>query len=310
MAKNRKSPERIDPNGCIWREADGRVIVEAPVDPTMRELLPADAVCINPTAPLAEHVYRREFRNPKKRVYLPDEYEHAVEECYGAGAFVIGPNGYSLVTEAWCARYAIRFGAYEAAVRKSLRVSIRTARDGFRGAKVRLASGASPMGVDGVTHRVARELDIPCLGHSCPRFMLFVLDDEFPTYVAATQEEYANRFIQSLHLLLTFGGRRQALEHDVLAGCLYRKRVHLIDLPSMLSATGTVPATIIGADGKPVIENAAAAMAQSVSLFSAGSAMTMAPATGDQFDALWANIMSVTTAVCRQHTPPDIAFSD
>ncbi|MBI4449519.1 hypothetical protein HY634_00505, partial [Candidatus Uhrbacteria bacterium] len=98
------------------------------------------------------------------------------------------------------------------------------------------------------------------------------------------------------------------LQHDVLSACIYGKRIHFVDVLSMLSATGTVPATIVDAHGRIRVENAAAAMGRYVSFFSVRKAPAQTPAGGDIWDALFDDVASVATEVCRGKLSPDRKF--
>ena len=165
------------------------------------------------------------------------------------------------------------------------------------------------MGVDGAIEQVAREsaYNIDLMGFSCPRYMLFAEDNDIPVYVAATQNEYADAYIRSLDLLINTGGRAQSLQHDILAACLYQKRIHFVDVMNLLSKNN-IPATIIDADGRVQVENAPAAFGHNISFCSAYDAIQNIPADGDKWNALFNNVSSVAVQVCRDRMPADKKF--
>lgn len=57
-------------------------------------------------------------------------------------------------------------------------------------------------------------------------------------------------------------------------------------------------------DGTVTIENAAAAFGRNVSFFDRREAVTTVPPGGDVWDALFDNIRSVATEVCRNKMTP------
>jgi len=245
----------------------------------------------------------------RKRVYLPDELDRAIAAHLAHDdTVVVSMNGYSRITAEQCRRYGIAEGAYEAACKAVLRRIIRHLRERFPAAQIRITSGASAMGVDLAIEAVAREYNITPLGFSCPHFMLWVHDDDLPVYVAESKDAYADRYIRSLDLLVATGGREHALQHDISAACIYGKRIHFVDLLSMLSPVGTVPATIDDGKGGRRVENAAAAMGRNLSFFAVRKAPALAPPGGDEWDALFDDVASVATEVCRGKLSPDRKF--
>ena len=265
--------------------------------------------CLNPGSPLPERKYRKEFRS--KRIFLPHEYDIALAELLSAhnSNFVLSMNGYSRITRDQCRRYGVEPGAYEHACKAILRNAVRHLNEKLDTAKVLLIDGASDMGVDAAIAEVALKLNVPSLGFSCPRYMLHVPDDERAVFVAKDSEDYADYYVRSLDLLLTTGGREQVLKHDVLAACLYNKRIHVVDVLNMLSSTGGVSATITDESGKVTVENAAAAFGRNITFFTTTEAVVAKPAGGDIWDAVFNNVASIATETCRRKMPPELKFS-
>ena len=263
--------------------------------------------CLNPEGSVEQRIYRKEFR--KKRIYLPHEYVRAIEENMGRkDTFVFSMNGYSRITDKQCRRYGVLPLAYEEACKAVLRNAIQHLREKFSGANLYLIDGASDMGVDSSIHSVAHEFNLPTLGFSCPSYMLYVADDDRPVYVAENSDLYGDYYVKSLDLLITTGGREQALKHDVLAACMYGKRIHFVDVLNMLSDTGGVPATVVDESGKITVDNAAAAFGRNISFFSREGAVASKPSNGDLWDAVFQDINSVSTDVCRRKMSPQRKF--
>lgn len=218
-------------------------------------------------------------------------------------------NGYSRITEDQCRRYGIQSGAYEAACKAIMSRAIKTLKEKFYGARLKLIHGASDMGVDKAIQEAADDNKIIPLGFSCPRYMLYVKDDNIPVYIAANKDDYSNKYIQSLDLLITTGGREQVLHHDILASIIYNKHIHIVDVLNSLSATGGVPATVMEADGRIRVDNAAAAMGRNLTFFSREDAIKYASPGNDRWDIILDNIASIASDVCRQKISPNIKFS-
>lgn len=264
-------------------------------------------ICQNPEEPEEKRVYEKRFE--KKKIFLSREYDEAVGQYLShPDSIVLSMNGYSTLTPEFLRQYSIQPRAYEHACAAILRCAIRHLQKEFTGVHVSLIDGASPMGVDEAIHTVAREFNIQSLGFSCPEFALWVKDDEKAMYIAATTDEYADTFIRSLTLLISTGGREHALKHDVLAACLYGKRIHFLDVLSMLSSSGTVPATIVDGKGRRKVENAAAAFGRNLSFLTRDDAAVHAPPGGDKWDAVFTNIKSVVKAIARETLSPARKF--
>lgn len=233
----KKEPKQQE--GRIKREADGSVTVTLK-GATQVATLPG-VTCLNPEAAEGERVYTKVFKH--KPIYLPHEYDRAVREVLtGNDVVVLGMNGYSSLTEQKRRAWGVQPGAYEVACAGLLEQTIRELEAFYPGVEVRLAHGASGMGVDGVILGVAAKLNKRQLGHSCPRFMFYVEDDDVPVYVGKTQQDYANAFIDSLDILVAANGRLQAFRHDFNAVFDKGKHIILANVLRSISTTGGPPA--------------------------------------------------------------------
>jgi hypothetical protein len=278
----------------IERLPDGTVAVE---NNTGKDA--PGVVCANPAVFPGWERYRKEFK--KKKIYLQGEYDKAIAECLTCtDSFILSMNGYSYLGPEHFRRYGIQVGDYEAACAAILRSTIKLLKIKFPEAKLQLVYGASDMGVDQAIEIVAREFSLNLFGFSCVEFLPYAKDDDIPVYVADTIDDYADAYIRSLDLLITTGGREHALKHDVLAACVYNKRIHFVDVLNSLSMTGGVPATVIDEVGKVKVDNAAAAFGRNVSFFSRDNVVAANPDKGDRWDAIFENVSSVATGVCRQ----------
>jgi hypothetical protein len=217
-------------------------------------------------------------------------------------------NGYTSISEEQARRYGIVIGAYEQACKAILNHIVRHIKEKFDKTELKLIHGATYLGVDGAIQDVANEHNIIPLGFSCPRYMLYVEDDNIPVYVGADREEYSNRFIQTLDLLVATGGREQALQHDVLAACIFNKRIHFIDVLNSLSTTGGVPATVTDEEGRTRVDNAAAVMGKNLSFFSYKDTIRTGYIEGDIWDAIFSNVRGIASEVCRQKMSPQRKF--
>lgn len=256
-------------------------------------------VCVNPQALEAERVYRKEFI--RKKIYLPRDYDRAVaENLSGSDVLIIGFNGYSSLTPEKCQDWGVKPGAYEAACYSVFMSTIKHLQAKFNGIDIRIVHGASDIGVDKIAIKVSTDLNRPQLGHSCPKFMFYVPDDNMPIYVAATQAEYAHSFIHSLHVLIAANGRAQAFEHDIDAAFKLRKHIIPINILKSISTTGGPPA--FNASGE--IEDAVAAMEHLVHMVSTKLGMSQ----GDMFEELRNHINKTVTVIARQILSVERAF--
>lgn len=278
-------------HGLISREGDVTVVRMMSKD----DLSGIEGVtCENPEAEPGKRIYRKEFL--KKEIFLPDELEVARKQVlYDKDAVCIGMTGYSKIGDKW----GVNDETYVAACADVLGSAINEIRHEFPSAQVKIVEGASDMGVDKGALMVAEQLNLRHLGFSCPKFMFYVKDDDNPVYVAATQADYGQAFVCSLDLLLSVGGRMQALEHDMLAAIRHNKRLILLNLLKAISPTGGPPAR----DGRGNIEDATAAFQDAV--------LQIAPAAVglDPYEAVRQSAVEAAKKVARTVLRPASAYS-
>lgn len=290
-------------DGVIKRE-NGKVIVEATGEPYCVDF---GAICLNPDAPEKERIYQKTF--VKKPVFLFDEYPQVTSTLRSnAASFVLSMNGYSTLKADWLEKYGIKKGAYEQSCIAILKNIIDRLRNEFPGARLHLIYGASDMGVDWAIEQVAYDsrYNLDLLGFSCPRYMLYVKDDHIPVFVAPNKDIYADYYIKSLDFLISTGGRDQALKHDVMAACIYQRRIHFVDALNLLT-DNNVPA-VVTEHGVTRIENASAAFGRNISFSSARNTIVNTPKNGDKWKTLFDDIAANAIEVCRDIMPADKMF--
>jgi hypothetical protein len=257
--------------------------------------------CVNPRAAEAKRIYKKIFmRTP---IYMPDEYDRAVREVLSGGKdiLIMGMNGYSEVGPERCAKWGVKPGAYDAACENLLDTVVRNMQEKFPGVDIRFADGASDLGVDRAIARVAKRLNLPRLGHSCPRFLFYVQDNGVPVYVAKDQKAYSDAFIESLHVLIAVNGREQSFRHDIDAAFLKGRHVIPVNVLRAISEIGGPPA--FGPDGK--VEDAVAAFEQRVHLIT----LQMGMPGHDQWQNVLNSSKEVLASICRMRLSPERAFS-
>jgi hypothetical protein len=288
----------LSTEGTIEKQADGSFIVRVQGKPYLSS--EAGVVCENPQAKPEDQIHSKVFT--RKRIFLPNQYKEAVQSVLtGNDVVVLAMNGYSSITPEKLLAWGVRPGAYEAAcegILKSVYQSLTTA---YPGIDIRFADGASPLGVDKAVIKTARDLNRPHLGHSCPRFMFYVQDDEDPVYVADSQAAYAEAFIDSLHLLIAANGRKQAFEHDIDAVFKKLKQLITVNVLRAISTTGGPPAT----DGKGNIEDAVACFEQRVHMMGQRTYAAI-----DTYSGLVGSICERSTDVIRPLLSPERAFGN
>ena len=290
-------PRKVTNEGLIRRESDGSHTVMVKGASYVAALPGVD--CVNPQAEEGERIYTKVFK--RKPIFMPHEYERAVQEVLkGPDMVVLGMNGYSSLTEQKCREWGVMPGGYEAACAGILSRIITELEATYPGVVVRLAHGASNLGVDGVIISVASKLNKGQLGHSCPRFMFYVEDDDVPVYVGKTQVDYANAFIDSLDVLVAANGREQAFRHDINAVFDKGKHVIPVNVLRSISTTGGPPA--VNADGK--IEDAVAYFEQRVRLMYRAFA-----GSGDPFRDIVNHVVEEVCQISRQLISPQRAYS-
>ena len=292
-------------DGKIWREDGSKnVVVEVINEPNS---LDYGAECINLEAPELERIYRKIFT--KKPIFLPNEYQQAMNALRTNPAdFVLSMNGFSSLTSEWLEKYGIKEGAYEQACIAIMKNVIDKLRSEFPGARLHLTYGASDMGVDWAIEKVASDpgYNLDLLGISCLRYILYAKDDDIPVYVAPNKDLYADCYIESLDFLVSTGGRDQSLKHDIMAACLFQKRIHFVDVLNLLS-NNNVPAVVIE-NGETKIENAPATFGRNISSSNVSDIPVVAPIGGDKWNSLFYNISANAVEVCRGKMPPDKMF--
>jgi hypothetical protein len=269
----------------------------------------AGVTCDNPEAEEPERIYTRRFVN--KRIYLPHEYDRAVKEVLaGTDTYVLGVTGYSKLTDLQCLEYGVAPGAYEAACEGLLKSVVWQLRDAFPGINVRFADGASeewtaghgrPVGIDSVILKVAKDLNIPHLGHSCPEFMFYVPDDNEPVYVAESQDEYSRHFVQSVQVLIAANGRKQAFEMDINAVFHYHKHLIPVNVLRAISSNGG-PAAL---DAKGNINDAVAHFEQRLHV-----ASQAVYGGSDRYKSMVEHVQQTATYIGRSLISPTRAFGE
>jgi len=289
-------------HGTIVRKDDGTIVV------TVKGITgvagTSGVKCIDESTQTFQKTFSK---TTAEQIFLPSEYEKAVKTVLKIGGediIVIGANGYSNLSDEKCREWGVKPGAYKAACSKILFTTTRLLQEEFPGIDIRFAHGASDLGIDRAIIDVAMKLNRPHLGHSCPRFMFWVKEEDIikgmPVYVANTQEEYSNQFIESLDILIAANGRIQSFQHDIDAAFKKLKHVIPINVLKSISETGGPPA--IGPDG--TIEDAVAAFEQRVHMMAVQFGMT----TEGAWDQMINHVNSTTINICRKLLSPDRAF--
>ncbi len=265
--------------------------------------------CLNPEAQPGERIYRKVFT--RRPIYLPDQYELACAHLTGESreSLVVGMNGYSSITNQDARAWHIDPDAYRIGVEQLLATIIVQIRTEL-GEDVQIAlvhgsstQGAMIRGVDTAIVNVGKRLERQMLGFSCPRFMMYVSDeDDFPVYVASTQEDYSAKFVDALDVLVTCNGRVQTLEMDIRAAIYKRKFVVLHDLLGAISPTGGPPA--YGADNE--IQDAVKAIISGIHMV--GGDMRLITGATDRWKAELLDISQAIIRRCRTHLPPQVGL--
>lgn len=259
--------------------------------------------CENPNAPEHERIYRKRFE--KNRIFFgPKDYQRAISEILtGPDVIVLGMTGYSSLKPEQCVQYGVKVGAYEKACEAAL-LNVYRALMKFEGVDVRFAHGASAdLGVDSAIIKAAKKVNKYhlSLGHSCPRFMMYVPDDGMPVYVGTSQADYSDKFTSSVNVLIAANGRMQAFEMDMTASIAKRKKLIPLNILRMISSTGGPPA--YNAEGK--IEDAVAVYEETVHTLD-----TQVYKANDPFAHGIAALQQKVTALVRPMLSPERAFAD
>ena len=255
-------------------------------------------VCENPEAPENERTYRREFLN--KKIYLPNELDKARSEILaGEDVIILGGTGYSRVGKDICQEYKITDEAYVSAYADILGSAIIALQKRYPKVQVKLVDGASDLGIDRGTIRVADHFKLPHLGFSCPEYMFYVNDDHKPVYVGGTREEYSKSFTKSLDVLISAGGRVQSLQNDMSASIMFGKKLILVDVISLISPTGTPAAR----NAKGEIVNGTRAFFEAVKIVTESHAGTVS-----DFDAIKERVNHCVINIAGKALSPEAVF--
>lgn len=257
-------------------------------------------ICVNPDAPEAERIYQKRFR--VRRIFLPDEYEAAVTGVLsGNDVVVLGANGYSNLSAARCQAWGIQPGKYEAACKAILVSTIQMIQERFCGARIKMVHGASYMGVDRAIIEICKKLNLEMLGFSCPEYLFYVRDEaDFPVHVSRTNQEYSDRFVEALDILLACNGAEVAFRHDIAAATSKAKQIIPVNVLRAISTKGGPPA--FDEHGKVV--DAVAAYEHCVHMMSQGWT-----GHGEQdWQSLLSHVHLWVANFCRTQLSPNGAF--
>ena len=297
MAKKLKTTV-LSTDGTIEKLQSGGFVVR--LQGSRADLLANPGVsCENPEAPEGERIYRKEFRT--KKIYLPGEEAKARDEVLGGpDRIVIGMTGYSSIGAANEKAWGVPQARYVAACADVLGTMIHKIQKEFPGVRVMLADGASDLGVDRAMLEVAGRMNLNHLGHSCPRFMFYVKDDATAVLVSASQKAYSDAFIESLQIIISCGGRMQALEHDITAAIVKDRRLIVVNVIEAIAPHGGPPAR----DGDGKVQDASAAFQQCV--FTASSPVPLPDSAG--YEGVREHAASIGVHCARSFLSADRAF--
>ena len=278
---------------------DGNAVVVSVIDDREDLLTIPGVTCTNPEALPSKRQYEKRF--VKRKIFFPEEESLAQAVLTGRNVIRVGMTGYTSISPQNCADWGIKVGAYEAACGAVLTKMVMHLRENFPGCRIKVVHGASNMGIDKVIIEVANRLNLDMVGFNCLEWLFYVEDeDDFPVYVASTKAQYADAFIRNLDILLSAGGRIQALEHDMLAAIKYDKRLMILNLVKTLSANGGPPAR----DGAGKIQDASAAFEQCIFSDSTVSYQRMT----DPFGDLLERVKGTSVHLARQLLSPEEAY--
>lgn len=239
-------------------------------------------------------VYVRQFL--KKPIFL--DLNEAKRQVFGNDhIFLIGATGYTDLDEKTCRTWGIQPGAYELAAERMITDLIRSLQLKFPGVRVGLVDGAAQLGIDKAVIATAEKNMIPHLGFTCPRYLMYVEDDQMPVFCGQSKTEYLDRFVQTLHVLLGMNGRATAFEHDMRAAILYRKGLILINILKSISLTGG-----------PVAYTEDGSINDALSAFQT-VVRNLSHLPSESFDALTDRVTGEVIDLARLVLPPRIGFN-
>ena len=285
---------------CSVRRENGITVVEAVGKDGLAGY--PGVVCTNPDAPPEERIFRKEFKNPDKHIYLAHEYDLAVRtELADHYRFVVAMNGYTSLTNDQCAAWGVKPGAYEKACSVLLTQVDEHVRRHFTDACSCYVHGASDMGVDKVISETATRLRRRQLGFSCPEYLFYVPDNDVPVYVAASVDEYSDSFVRTSDILIAANGRLQAFRMDIAAVFTHDKFLLPVNVLKLISTNGGPPAK--GADGK--INDAVAHFEQR---FFAIGTQVYGLKGRDAWSAAIAEAQDIVAHICRHILEPEVGL--
>jgi hypothetical protein len=242
----------------------------------------------------------------KKKIYLSDRLNEIIAMTEEKSVFPVSMNGYSSISKEWMEKYGVKDKAYEKIAGQVLHRMITAMKEEMPSARFILLNGDSDdMGIDMVIRNAADLHNITLIGVSCPKYMLYSRDDDKIVHVACTKKLYSDRFIRLIRLLVCMGGRQQSLVADIAAACEYRTRMHIVDIINEISER-PIPSTII-VNGKEVIENAARAFLEKITVFGAPNSLIKYP-NRSRFENLTEEVNSIAIDTCRLRMEPEHMF--
>lgn len=293
----------IDLEGVIVKKANGQYVVY--VLGSSSDCLKYGAVCLNKDEPNPKKkLYTKTFS--KKKIYLSDRLNEIIAMTEEKSVFPFGMNGYSSISKEWMEKYGIKEDSYEKTAGQVFNIMISAMKTELPSARLMLFNGDSDdMGIDKVIRHAADLHNITLIGVSCPKYMLYSRDDNKIVHVACTKKLYSDRYVKLIRLLVCMGGRQQSLVADIAAACEYRTRMHIVDIINEISAR-PVPATVV-VNGVEVIENAARAFLEKITVFGAPNSIIRYP-NRTRFENLTEEVNSIAIDTCRLFMAPEHMF--
>ena len=254
--------------------------------------------------------YKRTFS--QRKLFLPEEETKfkSYVELDKPGKFWITMNGFSN-TSKFLEKYGLQPGSYERACARLFAKVIKMLRERFPTIEIATVYGVSNVGID-LAIMDACSMTRPAIsiaGVTCPRFLLYAEDDPQwgPVYVAATKQDYADRYVKWADLLISTGGCEHALEHDIKCAVQSLTKIYFINILKLL-CPNTNDSGIEVVDGKVKIINAPAVFGSSVAFFDATPITRFADIGLDLFQQAEMAVGNFTIEVARQLLPPEVAY--
>jgi hypothetical protein len=280
--------------GIVERVSDGTLLR---IRANRPELLKQKGVqCENPAANPEDRIYAKLFP-PEKRIFLPNEYDLAVQEVLGRGRtpnlFVFGGNGFSELSPERLKAWGLNKGDYEAACTNLFILLLQLSADDFPGINRGVGHGASGIGVDKALIAAANHVGVPQLGHTCPGYLFYVdPDDGIPLVCMENKEEYASAFVRSIDLLVGCNGGEQSLKQDIIWVLRHQRHYLGVDVVGAISSGGSLQPV---SDGK--IYDAVRALQHYVHIVGAKQSIQ----TSGKFEEAIEEARLIMRQVARQH---------